>query len=133
MKIAMFFPAEHAFHTLVLIVVSALAGTGVAAAQTYRHGNSTAIIEQSGGSATSDSQVRQYRNGQTIITENGNSTDITTQREADRSTAAGNHWHQYPQDYFFRRRFEERFSQSYRNNRRSDFRRHLEDRFSGYP
>jgi hypothetical protein len=96
--------------TTALALLALLAGAVAAVAQSYQHGNSTTIIEQSGGSTNSESQVRQYPDGQTIITENGNSTDITIQRESGPSGFGNNG--ELPQDYF-RQRVDERFSRSH--------------------
>ena len=88
-----------------LRLAAALAGVAVAAAQTYRHGNSTTIIEQSGDSET---RIKRYRDGQSIITEDGNSTDITIQRENGAAATADERDH--TDDYFSRRLMEESFS-----------------------
>ncbi len=63
-----------------IALVCAIFGSGCASAETYRQGGSTAIIQQSGGSGNSESQVTRYRDGQKIITRDGSSTDITIQR-----------------------------------------------------
>ena len=91
-----------------IVVVAALVGAGSASAETYRHGNSTAIIQQSGGSGESESQVERYKDGQRIITQDGNSTDITIQREDGFSPPENSREHL--DDYFYRRFIEERFS-----------------------
>jgi hypothetical protein len=51
---------------------------GSASADTFRYGGSTATIEQ-GGDGTSRSEVTRYQDGQKIVTQDGNSTDITIQ------------------------------------------------------
>jgi hypothetical protein len=64
---------------IVLGLMLANVKAGSASPETYRHGGSTAVIEQSGGSGRSESQVTRYRDGQKIITQDGASTDITIQ------------------------------------------------------
>jgi len=64
-----------------IALVFVIIGAGFTRAETYREGNSTAIIQQDGGSGKSDSQVTRYKDGQKIITRDGRSTDITIQRE----------------------------------------------------
>jgi Ni/Co efflux regulator RcnB len=66
------------FRFTAIVVATTLAGAGCAAAQTYHHGDSTATIHQSDAS---ESELRRYSHGQDIITRDGNSTDITIQRE----------------------------------------------------
>jgi|GEM_PF-1539592 len=66
-----------------VVLLSVAIGTGTASAETFQYGGSTATIEQSGGRGTSHSQVIRDQDGQTIITRDGNSTDITVQRHSD--------------------------------------------------
>lgn len=97
------------FTGLVLFSMAAI-GTGATCAETFRHGNSTATIEQSGG-GTSRSEVTHYRDGQKIITRDGSNTDITIQGESG-SLAPDFDWG-FPfwdDDPFDRRAIEERFS-----------------------
>ncbi len=94
-----------------LVFISAIIGAGLAGAETYQHGGSTAIIQQSGGIGQSESQVKRYQDGQSIITRDGSSTDITIQREEGfpPSDNSGG----YPGagvDDFYQWFFEERFS-----------------------
>jgi len=92
-----------------LIVLLVSIGTGSARADTFWHGGSTATIEQSGG-GTSRSEVIQYEDGQTIITRNGNSTDITIQGETGflvPDNAVG--YYEWGDDWFDSKRFEQRF------------------------
>lgn len=84
----------------------AILAAGSASAETYRHGDSTAIIQQSGGSGKSESRITRYRDGQRIITRDGNSTDITIQR-TDRLPPSDD-WPDNPG--MERDRFEQRFS-----------------------
>jgi hypothetical protein len=65
-----------------LAVLSMSVVTGCAVAQTHTAGGSTAVIEQSGGSRPVESRVTRDRNGQTIVTQDGRSTDITIQRDS---------------------------------------------------
>jgi hypothetical protein len=83
---------------------------GSASADTFRHGGSTATIEQGGG-GTSRSAVTRYQDGRKIVTQNGNSTDITIQGGSG-SLAPDDGWG-FPErgdDRFDRQRIEERFS-----------------------
>jgi hypothetical protein len=82
-----------------LILLSLAVGAGPASADTFRHGGSTATIEQS-GNGTSRSEVSRYQDGQKIVTQDGNSTDITIQGG---SGSLGD-------DRFDRQRIEERFA-----------------------
>ncbi len=50
-------------------------------AETFRWGDSTASVQQQGGTHQSQSDVTRFENGQRIITRDGNNTDITIQRE----------------------------------------------------
>jgi hypothetical protein len=93
-----------------LILLSLAVGAGPASADTFRHGDSTATIEQRGG-GTSRSEVTRYRDGQKIITRDGNGTDITIQGGSG-SLAPEDGW-RFPEpgdDRFDRQRIEERFS-----------------------
>jgi hypothetical protein len=63
-----------------LAVLSLSVATGCAAAETHTVGGSTAVIKQSGGSRPVESQVTRDRDGQTIVTQDGRSTDVTIQR-----------------------------------------------------
>jgi hypothetical protein len=82
-----------------LILLSLAVGAGPASADTFRHGGSTATIEQS-GNGTSRSEVSRYQDGQKIVTQDGTSTDITIQGG---SGSLGD-------DRFDRQRIEERFA-----------------------
>jgi hypothetical protein len=108
MKIPIFLLSETAVRYPALVLAAVLAGAGAATAETYRHGNSTATIEQHGGSTDSEAQVRRYRDGQSIITRDGNSTDITIQREG--SGSATDDAAQFRDEYFHGRFPDERFS-----------------------
>lgn len=61
------------------ILLTVVSGGGPAGAETFQHGGSTATINQSGGHGASQSQVLRSEDGQTIITQDGSSTDITVQ------------------------------------------------------
>lgn len=50
-------------------------------AETFRWGDSTASVQQHGGSHQSQSDVTRFEDGHRIITQDGNNTDITIQRE----------------------------------------------------
>jgi hypothetical protein len=86
-----------------IFLVSMLAGAGCVRAETYRQGDSTATIEQSGGgSGPSESEVTRYPDGQKIITRDGNNTDITIQRsggplpsDTDINTHDFDYWENY--------------------------------------
>lgn len=64
-------------------VALALTFTGVSPsiAETYRWGDSTASVQQHGGSHQSQSDVTRFEGGHRIITQDGNNTDITIQQE----------------------------------------------------
>ncbi len=99
------------FRATAVTLVSASIGTGCASAETYRHGGSTATIEQRGGTGPSEAEVTRYPNGQKIITRDGSSTDITIQR--DDGSAPGDPGLEPPEtsvDRFDDRLLEERFS-----------------------
>ena len=72
-----------------MVLLPLAAGAGPAGAETFRHGGSTASIEQSGGA--SRSEVTRYQDGQKIVTRDGNSTDVTIQRSGG-SPAPGYGW-----------------------------------------
>ena len=120
MKISILSASKAGFRITGIVFVAAIISTGSAAAETYRHGNSTATIEQSGGSGKSESQIRRYRDGQKIITQDGNSTDITIQREGGFSLPEYNpdNSREYPDYFFYRRSIEERFSRIDPDDRR---------------
>ncbi len=102
------YKADLGFTGLILLSVAVAAGS--ARAETFQHGGSTATIEQSGG-GTSRSEVTRYKDGQKIVTQDGNSTDITIQ--GDGSSPAPDYGWGYPywgDDRFDRQRIEERFS-----------------------
>lgn len=65
-----------------LAVLSMCVVAGCAVAQTHTSGGSTAVIQQRGGSHPVESQVIRDRDGQTIVTQDGRSTDVTIQRES---------------------------------------------------
>jgi hypothetical protein len=83
---------------------------GSASADTFRYGGSTATIEQ-GGDGASRSEVIRYQDGQKIVTQDGNSTDITIQGGGG-SRAPDDGWGlpEWGDDRFDRQRIEERFS-----------------------
>lgn len=120
-----------------VVFVSAIVGAGSVGAETYQHGGSTAIIQQSGGSGKSESEVKRYKDGQTIITQDGNSTDITIQRE-DNFPSSGNS-EECPEtaiDYFYKRFIEERFSRIDPDEQSvadvlDEFKQRMKERFSG--
>ena len=62
-----------------VVLLAVVSGGRPTAAETFQHGGSTATIEQSGGRGASQSQVIRSKDGQTIITQDGSSTDITVQ------------------------------------------------------
>ncbi len=62
-----------------LAVVSCSAG-----AETYQHGGSTTVIEQSGGAGASRSEVSRHPDGQRIVTQDGSNTDVTVQHSGAR-------------------------------------------------
>ena len=65
-----------------LVVLSMCVATGCADAETHTVGGSTAVIQQSGGSGPVGSRVTRDRDGQTIVTQDGRSTDVTIQRDS---------------------------------------------------
>jgi hypothetical protein len=93
-----------------LILLSLAVGTGLASADTFRHGGSTATIEQRDG-GTSRSDVTRYQDGQKIITQSANSTDITIQGGSG-ALVPDDGWGfpEWGSDRFDRQRIEERFS-----------------------
>ena len=94
-----------------VVLLSVAVGMGAAGAETFQHGDSTATIEQSGGSGASQSQVTRDKDGQTIITQDGSSTDVTVQRRAG-SLPPDDGWEHPPSgaDRFDRSWIEKRFS-----------------------
>ena len=66
--------------TLGLAMLLTLTGSDLSA-ETFRSGDSTASVQQQGGTHQSQSDVTRFENGQRIITRDGNNTDITIQRE----------------------------------------------------
>lgn len=94
-----------------VVLLAALAGMSVVGAETFRHGNSTTVIEQHGGNGQSQSRVERYRDGQKIITRDGGNTDITIQRQGGGPRHDGGSAHpDEPDDGFLRRFFHWRFS-----------------------
>ena len=67
-----------------VVLVAVAVGVG---AETFQSDGSTTTIEQSGGSGASRSQVIRDQDGQTLITRDGNSTDITVQRRSGAPSA----------------------------------------------
>lgn len=103
-----------------MVLLSVAASAGSAVAETFRHGGSTASIEQSGGA--SRSEVTRYQDGQKIVTRDGSSTDVTIQRSGDSSTP-GYGWWGYSNsgtDWLDPESFEERFSRALPNGRSVD-------------
>jgi len=114
------------------LLVGALLVLGVVHAETYSHGNSTSTIQQRGGSGTSQSRIERYPDGQKIITRDGNSTDITIQREG--GGAASSQILEDRRNEMFRRFFQRRFSgmdweQQPDRIDRDAFRRRMQERF----
>ncbi len=111
MKTPILLVVKAGFRFTGLVLVSSVIGAGSVGAETYRHGGSTATIEQSGGNGTSKTRIFSDKEGQTIISEDGSSTDITIQRSAD-SPRSADSWgySQSGEDRFDRRSIEERFS-----------------------
>lgn len=89
------------------LLVGALLVLGVVHAETYSHGNSTSTIQQRGGNGASQSRIERYPDGQKIITRDGNSTDITIQREGG---AGASRMPDEQRGEVFRRFFQRRFS-----------------------
>lgn len=95
---------------LILLSLAFAFGAGSASAEAFRHGGSTATIEQ-GGDGTSRSKVIRYQDGQKIVTQDGNSTDITIQGGSG-SLAPDDVWG-FPErgdDRFDQQRIEDRFA-----------------------
>jgi hypothetical protein len=92
-------------------LLSMAVGAGTAGAETFRYDGSTATIEQSGGQGASHSQVIRDQDGQTIITQDGNNTDITVQRRSG-APSPDDGWEHPPAatDRFDRSWIEKRFS-----------------------
>jgi hypothetical protein len=110
--------ASLGFTGVILLSVAVCAGS--ARADTFQHGGSTTTIEQS-GSGRSGSEVIRYKDGQTIVTKDGNSTDITIQ--GDGSSPASDYGWGYAEwgdDRFDLQRIEERFSRDAPNERGAD-------------
>jgi len=103
-----------------LLLFSVVVGAASVSADTYQHGGSEATIEQS-GSGASRAEVTRYKDGQKIITQDGNSTDITIQRDSS-SPASDYGWgYSYRgDDRLDRQRIEERFSRAAPNARGAD-------------
>lgn len=101
----------------ILVFAATLAAANGAKAETYQHGGSTATIDQHSDNGHSETQLRQYDDGQRIISRDGNSTDVTIQREESSFSApyspADEDW-QYADDSddddFYRPLIERRFS-----------------------
>jgi len=70
-----------------LVLLSASTGAGCAIAETHTSSGSTSVIQQSGG-GVSQSQVTRHRDGQTVVTRDGQSTDISIQRGSGSSSPA---------------------------------------------
>jgi len=122
------------FGVMGMVFVAAIVSAASIGAETYRHGNSTATIEQSGGGGKSESQIRRYKDGQTIITQDGNNTDITIQRE--KGFSAPDYSREYPDYFFCRRSIEECFSGIDPDDRRGadtsdDFKQRMLNRMRG--
>ena len=114
------------------LLVGGLLVLGVVHAETYRHGNSTTIIQQHGGSGASQSRIERYPDGQKIITRSADSTDITIQREG--GGAASSQILEDRRNEMFRRFFQRRFSgmdweQQPDRIDRDAFRRRMQERF----
>jgi hypothetical protein len=93
-----------------LILLAPAVGSGSASAESFRHGGSTVTIEQS-GSGTSRSDVARYQDGQKIVTQDGNSTDITIQGgSGSRAPDDGWGFPEWGDDRFDWQRIEERFA-----------------------
>ena len=116
------------------LLVGGLLVLGVVHAETYRHGNSTTIIQQHGGSGASQSRIERYPDGQKIITRSANSSDITIQRKGGAATS------RIPEDQrreVFRRFFQRRFSgmdweQGTDRIDRDAFRQRIQERFRNW-
>lgn len=138
MKISILSAAKTGLGFTGVVFICAIIGAGSVSAETYRHGGSTAIIQQSGGSDKSQSQVTRYKDGQKIITQDGNSTDITIQREG-RFLPPDNS-REYPEtglDCFDRRSIEARFSRTELEDRSDidasdDFKQRILERMRRY-
>ncbi len=101
---------KRGFGLIGLILLTVAVGAGSARAETFRHGGSTATIEQS-GDGTSKSEITRYKDGQKIVTQNGNSTDITIQGGSGSPVPDyGRGYSEWGDDRFDRQRMEERFS-----------------------
>ena len=98
------------FGLIGLILLTVAVAAGSARAETFRQDGSTATIEQSGG-GTSRSEITRYQDGQKIVTQDGNSTDITIQGGSG-SPAPDYGWEysEWGNDRFDRQRMQERFS-----------------------
>ncbi|WP_296810846.1 hypothetical protein [Thiocapsa sp.] len=86
-----------------LAVLSMSVVAGCAVAQTHSSGGSTAVIQQSGGSRPVESRVTRDRDGQTIVTQDGRSTDITIQRDSAASASGSDGPRMSPQSERFER------------------------------
>lgn len=73
---------------LCALALTGLGGLGIASsgAETVNTGSSTTTTTQSGGGA-SRTEVTRSRDGQEVVTQDGNSTDITIQRRGSGSNA----------------------------------------------
>jgi hypothetical protein len=121
-----------------LILLTLAAGSGSASAETFRHGDSMTTIEQSGG-GTSRSAVTRNQDAQKIVTQNGNSTDITIQGGSDFPAADDSPgFPEWGDDLFDWQRIEERFArgadafpESTASGEREAFKMQMLDRMRG--
>lgn len=133
MKTSGFAASRTGLRHKLMVLAAVIAIVGPAAAQIYQHGNSTTIIEQSGSGADSETQVEHFPDGQRIITQDGNSTDITIQREGN--AASSDSYDSYADDDDSRQ-LRERFSRSQRFDQsdggsREDFGQRMHERMRG--
>lgn len=73
-------PVKAIFQLFISMLLGLTCSMTVHATEVHQHGGSTAVIKQSGGSGPKSTKVIKTPEGQKIITRDGNSTDITIQR-----------------------------------------------------
>ena len=70
-------------------VLAFITNAGLAGAETYQRGGSTATVEQTGGAHDSETRITYFNDGQRIVTRDGSSTDITIQHNTGPSGSGG--------------------------------------------
>lgn len=79
-------PVKAIFQFFISMLLGMTCSMTVYATDVHQQGGSTAVIKQSGGSGPKSTKVIKTPEGQKIITRDGNSTDITIQRNEGPAT-----------------------------------------------